>query len=117
MKLRRSGSTIWSGNLKEGKGAICVQSKSLSNVAFGYATRVEGGGTNPEELLAAAHSACFTMGFVMLLEQTGRTATHIETKAVVTLEQVSDGFVIPFCATDTADANRRYRHDTAFFRK
>jgi lipoyl-dependent peroxiredoxin len=96
MKLHRSGSTAWSGNLKEGKGAISVQSNALSSVPFAYATRLEGvRGTNPEELLAAAHSACFTMGFVMLLEQMGKAATHIDTKAVVTLEQTSDGFVIP----------------------
>ena len=96
MKLHRSGSTEWSGDLKDGKGAVSVQSKVLTAVPFAYASRFQGvAGTNPEELLAAAHSACFTMGFVRLLTDMGKPPTHVDTKAVVTLEQVTDGFVIP----------------------
>ena len=99
MKLHRSGATEWSGDLKSGKGSISVQSKALSAVAFAYQSRLQGAhGTNPEELLAAAHSACFTMGLVMMLTELGKPPAHVETLAVVTLEQTADGFVIPSVA-------------------
>jgi lipoyl-dependent peroxiredoxin len=96
MKLRRVGSAEWSGNLKEGKGAISTQSRALSKYPYGFGSRVNGvSGTNPEELLAAAHAGCFTMGLVMMLERIGKVPLQIETAAEVTLEQTDDGYVIP----------------------
>ena len=96
MKLRRVGSATWSGDLKEGKGAVSTRSRALSNYPYGFESRIDGvRGTNPEELLAAAHASCFTMGLVMMLERIGKVALQIETQAEVTLEDGADGYVIP----------------------
>jgi osmotically inducible protein OsmC len=96
MKLHRVGSVTWAGNLKEGKGAVSTRSTALSNYPYGFESRIDGvRGTNPEELLAAAHAGCFTMGLVMMLERIGKVAIEIETQADVTLEDTSDGYVIP----------------------
>jgi osmotically inducible protein OsmC len=95
MKLRRVGSTTWSGDLKEGKGTVSTQSRALSTYPYGYTSRIDGvRGTNPEELLAAAHAGCFTMGLVMMLERAGKVAREIDTHAEVTLEDTDDGYVI-----------------------
>src|SRR5882672_10005058 len=73
MKLRRVGSAMWAGDLKEGKGTISTRSRALSNYPYGLESRLDGvRGTNPEELLAAAHASCFTMGLVMMLERIGK---------------------------------------------
>ena len=96
MKLRRVGSATWSGDLKEGKGTVATRSRALSNCPYGFESRVNGvRGTNPEELLAAAHASCFTMGLVMMLERIGKVALQIETQAEVTLEDTADGYAIP----------------------
>jgi osmotically inducible protein OsmC len=96
MKLRRVGSAEWSGGLKDGKGAISTRSRALSSYPYGYESRLNGvRGTNPEELLAAAHAGCFTMGLVMMLDRVGKVPLQIETVAEVTLEQTDDGYVIP----------------------
>jgi osmotically inducible protein OsmC len=96
MKLRRVGSAEWSGGLKEGKGAISARSGALSKYPYGFESRINGvRGTNPEELLAAAHAGCFTMGLVMMLERIGKVPLQIETAAEVTLEETGDGYVIP----------------------
>ena len=96
MKLRRVGSATWSGDLKEGKGTVSTRSRALSGYPYGYESRIDGvRGTNPEELLAAAHASCFTMGLVMMLERIGKVALQIETQAEVTLEDGADGYVIP----------------------
>jgi len=95
MKINRSGSAVWSGGLKDGKGAISTQSGALDAQPYGYAMRFEGvPGSNPEELIAAAHASCFTMALSLILGEAGLTAEKMETNAVVTLEQKDGGFAI-----------------------
>ena len=95
MKINRSGSAVWSGGLKDGKGAISTQSGALDAHPYGFAMRFEGvPGTNPEELIAAAHASCFTMALSLILGEAKLTAEHMETKADVTLEKQDDGFAI-----------------------
>lgn len=95
MKINRSGSAAWSGGLKDGKGTISTQSGALDAYPYGFATRFEGmPGSNPEELIAAAHASCFTMALSLILGEAGLTAEKIETSAVVTLEQQEGGFAI-----------------------
>ena len=94
MKINRSGSAVWTGGLKDGKGAISTQSGALDAHPYGFAMRFEGvPGTNPEELIAAAHASCFTMALSLILGEAGLTAEKMETNAVVTLEQ-EGGFAI-----------------------
>src|ERR1700693_4221411 len=91
----RKASAIWKGNLKEGKGSISTDSGVLKNTQYSFATRFENGvGTNPEELIAAAHAGCFTMALSGQLGAAGITAESLETTATVTLEKVGDGFSI-----------------------
>ncbi len=95
MKINRSGSAAWSGGLKDGKGTISTQSGALDAYPYGFATRFEGmPGSNPEELIAAAHASCFTMALSLILGEAGLTAQKMETSAVVTLEQQEGGFAI-----------------------
>jgi lipoyl-dependent peroxiredoxin len=96
MKIQRNGSAHWQGGLKDGKGAITTASGALTDYPYGFASRFEGvAGSNPEELLAAAHAACFTMALTLVLTEAGLTAEALDTKAVVTLEQGDGGFFIP----------------------
>jgi lipoyl-dependent peroxiredoxin len=95
MKINRTGSAVWQGGLKDGKGAISTESGALSAYPYGFASRFEGvKGTNPEELIGAAHAGCFTMALSMILGEAGLTAEKMETSAKVTLEQVDGGFAI-----------------------
>jgi lipoyl-dependent peroxiredoxin len=95
MKINRTGSAVWSGALKDGKGAISTQSGALKSYPYGFASRFEGvAGTNPEELIAAAHAGCFTMALSLMLGEVGFVADEMNTSAKVTLEQVADGFAI-----------------------
>lgn len=95
MKINRSGSAQWSGGLKDGKGSISTQSGALDAYPYGFAARFEGQkGSNPEELIAAAHAACFTMALSMILGEAGLTAENMDTSAVVTLEQQDGGFAV-----------------------
>jgi osmotically inducible protein OsmC len=95
MKINRTGSAVWSGGLKDGKGAISTQSGALKSYPYGFASRFEGvAGTNPEELIAAAHAGCFTMALSLILGDAGFVADEMNTSAKVTLEQVADGFAI-----------------------
>ncbi|QGP78916.1 OsmC family protein [Sphingobium sp. CAP-1] len=95
MKINRSGSAVWTGGLKDGKGAISTQSGALDAYPYGFATRFEGQpGSNPEELIAAAHASCFTMALSLILGEAGLTADKMETSAVVTLEKLDDGFAV-----------------------
>ncbi|WP_275789608.1 OsmC family protein [Pararhizobium gei] len=95
MKIQKNGSAHWVGGLKDGKGEISTESGALSSYPYGFNTRFEGvRGTNPEELIGASHAACFTMALSMMLGEAGLTADSLDTKAVVTLEKVSDGFSI-----------------------
>jgi osmotically inducible protein OsmC len=89
------GSAKWQGGIKDGKGAISTKSGALNDYPYGFASRFEGKpGSNPEELIGAAHSACFTMALSLILGEAKLTAEHMETKADVTLEKVGEGFAI-----------------------
>jgi osmotically inducible protein OsmC len=95
MKINRRGSAVWSGGLKDGRGAISTESGALKSHPYGFASRFEGvAGTNPEELLGAAHAGCFTMALSMVLGESNLVAERMETEAKVTLEQLDGGFAI-----------------------
>lgn len=95
MKIIKQASATWSGGIKDGKGTISTESGVLSEQAYGFNTRFEGTkGTNPEELIGAAHAGCFTMALSKILGEANLTATKLETTAKVTLEKVGDGFDI-----------------------
>jgi lipoyl-dependent peroxiredoxin len=95
MKIQRTGSAAWKGGLKDGRGTISTESGALKAQPYGFAMRFEGTrGTNPEELLGAAHAGCFTMALSKILQEAKLTAEHLETSAKVTLEQVEGGFAI-----------------------
>ena len=94
-KIKRMGSAVWEGGLKDGKGAISTESGALSAYPYGFASRFEGvKGSNPEELVGAAHASCFTMALSLILGEAKLTAEHMETSAEVTLEQVEGGYAI-----------------------
>lgn len=93
--MKREGSAVWKGGLKDGKGTISTGSGVLSNTQYGFNTRFENGpGTNPEELIGAAHAGCFSMALSKELGEAGMVAESIQTKATVTLEKVDAGFAI-----------------------
>jgi lipoyl-dependent peroxiredoxin len=93
--MKRSASAVWTGDLKSGKGTISTESGVLSSAPYSFKTRFEGEkGTNPEELIGAAHAGCFSMALSLALQQAGLAAERIETKADVTLEQKDGGFAI-----------------------
>ena len=93
--MQRTGSAHWSGGLKDGKGTVSTQSGVLAQTQYSFSTRFENGvGTNPEELLAAAHAGCFTMALSAQLGNAGMTAESIDTTATVTLDKTDDGFGI-----------------------
>jgi osmotically inducible protein OsmC len=89
------GTAKWQGGLKDGKGAISTKSGSLADYPYGFASRFEGKpGTNPEELIGAAHAGCFTMALSLILGDAGFTADQMDTKAEITLVKQDDGFAI-----------------------
>jgi osmotically inducible protein OsmC len=91
----RKASAVWNGSLKEGKGTISTDSGVLSKTQYSFSTRFENGaGTNPEELIAAAHAGCFTMALSGQLGNAGMTPESLETTAAVTLEKLEAGFTI-----------------------
>lgn len=93
--MKTTGSAVWEGGIKDGKGAISTHSGALKAYPYGFASRFEGKpGTNPEELIGAAHAGCFTMALSLILGEAHLTATHMETTAAVTLDKVDDGFAI-----------------------
>jgi osmotically inducible protein OsmC len=95
MKINRKGSAKWQGGIKDGKGEISTGSGALKEYPYGFASRFEGvPGTNPEELIAAAHAGCFTMALSLILGEANLTAEQMETSATVTLEQVEGGYAI-----------------------
>jgi osmotically inducible protein OsmC len=95
MKILRKGSARWSGGIKDGIGAISTESGALKDYPYGFASRFEGKpGSNPEELLGAAHAACFTMALSLILGEAKLTAERMDTTAQVTLEQVPGGWSI-----------------------
>ena len=99
----RKASAIWNGSLKEGKGTISTDSGVLSKTQYSFSTRFENGaGTNPEELIAAAHAGCFTMALSAQLGNAGITPESLETTAAVTLEKLEAGFTITKIHLDVA---------------
>lgn len=93
--MKRTASAAWSGGLKDGKGSISTQSGVLDKTQYGFNTRFEQGpGTNPEELIGAAHAGCFTMALAAQLEKAGTPAKNLLTSATVTLDKVEGGFLI-----------------------
>jgi lipoyl-dependent peroxiredoxin len=93
--MKRMASAHWSGDLKAGNGTVSMASGTLSNAPYSFHTRFEDGkGTNPEELLAAAHAGCFTMALSAQLGQAGLTAESLDTTCAITLEKQPDGFAI-----------------------
>jgi osmotically inducible protein OsmC len=95
MKTRRKAVAEWHGGLKDGKGTLTTDSGVLQASQYSFGTRFENGqGTNPEELIAAAHAGCFAMALSMILGQSGMTAETIRAEATVTLEKVGEGFEI-----------------------
>jgi osmotically inducible protein OsmC len=93
--MKTQGSAVWQGGIKDGKGAISTRSGALKDYPYGFASRFEGKpGTNPEELIGAAHAGCFTMALSLILGEAGLTAERMETTADVTLDKVGDGYAI-----------------------
>jgi lipoyl-dependent peroxiredoxin len=93
--MKRFGSTRWNGGLREGKGAVSTESRALENYAYSFFTRYgEKPGTNPEELLGAAHAACFTMSFVRMLGMANFVPEQVDSKSDVVIEKDGDGFSI-----------------------
>ena len=89
------GSAAWKGGLKDGICAISTKSGALKDHPYGFVARFEGGpGTNPEELIGAAHAGCFTMALSLILGAAGFTADQMDTKAEITLTKQDDGFAI-----------------------
>jgi osmotically inducible protein OsmC len=95
MSMKRSGHAVWRGGLKDGRGTVSTDSGVLSDTPYNFRMRFESEkGTNPEELVAAAHAACFSMALSLFLGQEGMTAESIDTRATVTLDEVGGGFAV-----------------------
>ncbi len=93
--MKRTASAIWQGDLKSGKGTISTASGVLSNTPYSFSARFEqGAGTNPEELIAAAHAGCFAMALSAQLGEAGLVAQRIDASATVTLEKTDGGFAV-----------------------
>ncbi len=95
MTIHKKGSAHWEGDIKRGKGTVSTESGALKQQPYGFNTRFEGAaGTNPEELIGAAHAACFSMALSLMLGEAGHKAESIDTVADVSLDKVGDGFAI-----------------------
>jgi osmotically inducible protein OsmC len=93
--MKKKAWAVWSGSLKDGTGSISTETGVLKEAPYGFKSRFEGGkGTNPEELIGAAHAGCFSMALSMMLGNEGFTAEKIETHAEVSLDKVGEGFEI-----------------------
>jgi osmotically inducible protein OsmC len=93
--MKRTGSAAWQGGIRDGKGSISTESGALKAYPYGFASRFEGQpGTNPEELIGAAHAGCFTMALSLILGEAKLTAEQMDTTAQVTLDKEGDGFAI-----------------------
>jgi osmotically inducible protein OsmC len=93
--MKRTADAIWTGDLKQGKGTLSTQSGVLKQTQYSFSTRFENGvGTNPEELIAAAHAGCFTMALSAFLGAEGFKADELSTQATLTLEQVDGNWTI-----------------------
>ncbi|MBB3103815.1 OsmC family protein [Azomonas macrocytogenes] len=99
--MKKTASAVWQGGLKDGKGSLSTQSGALKDTPYGFNTRFEDTpGTNPEELIGAAHAGCFSMALSNILGQAGLTAERIETKAEVNFEKIGDAFTITAIALE-----------------
>ncbi|HBH7060981.1 TPA: OsmC family protein [Enterobacter cloacae] len=95
MTIHKHGSAHWSGDIKKGKGTVSTESGVLNQQPYGFNTRFEGAkGTNPEELIGAAHAACFSMALSLMIGEAGYTADSIDTTADVSLDKTDGGFAI-----------------------
>ena len=95
MTIHKHGSAHWSGDIKRGKGTVSTESGILNQQPYGFNTRFEGEkGTNPEELIGAAHAACFSMALSLMLGEAGYAADAIDTTADVSLDKTDGGFAI-----------------------
>lgn len=93
--MKRKGSAVWQGDLKAGKGTVSTESGVLAQTQYSFGTRFENGkGTNPEELIAAAHAGCFTMALSAQLGNAGLTAERLETTATVNFEKLEAGWTV-----------------------
>lgn len=105
MAIKRKGSAIWEGNLKEGRGRISTDSGVLKETQYSFGTRFENGpGTNPEELIGAAHAGCFSMALSAQLTEAGHPPKRIHTTATVRMEKLEAGFTVTGVRLDV-DAN------------
>jgi osmotically inducible protein OsmC len=101
--MKRKASAIWQGGLKDGKGAISTESGVLSKTQYSFSTRFESGvGTNPEELIAAAHAGCFTMALSAELGKAGLTPSSIQTNATLTMDKLDAGWTVTEVHLDVA---------------
>jgi osmotically inducible protein OsmC len=93
--MKKRASAVWIGSTREGQGTISTETGVLREAPYGFKSRFEDGpGTNPEELIGAAHAGCFSMALSLILGNAGLTAERIETAAEITLEKIGDGFEI-----------------------
>ncbi|KEO60432.1 OsmC family protein [Thioclava indica] len=100
--INKHATAHWEGPIKEGKGTISTQSGALDAQPYGFNTRFEDKpGSNPEELIGAAHAACFSMALSLELEKAGVSDVVIDTKAVVSLDEEGDGFAVKKSALTT----------------
>jgi osmotically inducible protein OsmC len=114
--MKRSASAVWKGGLKDGRGTVSSESGALVNVPYNFSMRFENEkGTNPEELIAAAHAACFSMALSAQLQEAGLTPESIDTQATVTLEKGASGFSVTSSALRTTV--RASNGDEAAFHK
>jgi lipoyl-dependent peroxiredoxin len=114
--MQRKASAVWKGGLKEGKGTVSATSGVLSNTPYSFATRFENSpGTNPEELIAAAHAACFSMALSAQLGNANLTPESISTTATLTLEKLDSGFTITAVHLDVV--GKVPKADAAAFQK
>ncbi|MBA3657479.1 MAG: OsmC family protein [Gemmatimonadaceae bacterium] len=99
--MQRKGSAVWTGGLKDGAGKVSTESGALADREYSFSTRFENGkGTNPEELIAAAHAGCFSMALSGQLNAAGLAPESINTTATVTVEKVDAGFAITAIVLD-----------------
>lgn len=93
--MKRKASAVWRGGLKDGEGTLTTDSGALSGTRYSFGTRFEDApGTNPEELIAAAHAGCFSMALSLILSEAGIKPKQIDTAATISLEPAGDGFAI-----------------------
>ncbi len=114
MSIKKNGSAVWQGGIKDGKGKVSTQSGVLHDVPYSFAKRFEGeAGSNPEELIGAAHASCYSMALSLILGEAGYTPERIATQATVSLEQDEGGFSITAIHLETR-ANIPGADDAAF---